>query len=857
MHPDRWQEIERLYHAALEIEPESRGLFLSRACSGDEALLREVESLLTYDSRSVGFIERPALELTAKMLAAENSAGLVGQNVGSYRILSRLGAGGMGEVYLAEDSALDRKVAIKFLSLDSIADEQARLRLVREAQAAARLEHPSVCAIHEVGEHESRGFIVMQYVEGETLAQRISRGRLSLPDALDVAGQIAAALDEAHGHAIVHRDIKPQNIMLTARGHVKVLDFGLAKVEHGERQSGSQTKTELLLTRPGTVPGTVPYMSPEQLRAMSLDGRTDLFSLGVVLYEMITGKRPFSGSTSAESIAATLDSVPEPLAEHVADVPPDLQRIVSRCLEKDRELRYASAREMAEDLARVRREMVGGEASTMLLPAHHGRARLAARPLWIVVAAVVLAVVLGLILFLPSQEHAIESVAVLPFASDDSAAETEYLGDGIAESVINRLSELPGLKVISSASSFKYRGRETDPVAIGRDLKVSALISGKLVQRGDTLFVSVALVDASDNRNLWGEQYSLKVSELPGFQDRISRTISQKLRLKLTKADEQRLSRRDTENPEAYQLYLKGRFYWGKLTPDGIQKAIDHFQQAIDKDPDYAVAYAGLADCYSYISRVAEARNAATEALRRNDSLGEAHASLGWIKLLYDWDWAGAETEIQRGIDLNPNYATAHHWYAVLLANMGRNDEALREAARAQELDPLSLIINITSALAYVTAHRYDEAVAELQRTLEMDPTFLAAHSVLGLAYDRGGRYQEAVHAYTRALELSGNNEAVKVNIRASLARVYADWGKRSEAAKILREISLRPEVSPYLIAEAHAALGETKQAFEWLDRAIQTRDVSMLSLKTDPAFARLQNDPHFGELLRRTGLEP
>jgi serine/threonine protein kinase/Tfp pilus assembly protein PilF len=855
MNPGRWQQIERVYHAALHIGPDRRSAYLEDVCAGDEGLRREVESLLSYDEAAECFIEEPAIQVSARQMAEERSARFIGQQIGSHRIVSRLGAGGMGEVYLAEDATLDRKVAIKFLSVDSQTDEKASERLIREARAAAQLDHPNVCAIFEVGRFQEQSFIVMQYVEGETLASRIKRGPFEPAESLDIAIQICGALREAHSHGIIHRDIKPQNIMVTARGQVKVLDFGLAKLEQNEMSAPPEAKMEAMLTQPGTVPGTLPYMSPEQLRGEALDARSDIFSLGVVLYEMLTERRPFEADAPAEAINSIFEDEPPSLPESTAHAQ-EMQPIVGKCLEKNRELRYLSARDLEDDLTGVLRAIKPDYMTTKRIAA--GSKSFARRLRWSLVAAGSLLIVAVVsMLFMRRPGAAVDSLAVLPFMTDAAEPNLEYLGEGIPERIINKLSELQNLKVVARASSFKFRSGDVETQLVGQKLAVRAVLSGRVSRRGDNLVISAELVDVKDNRHLWGEQYEVRESNLLGLEERISQTISEKLRLRLTGPEKERLARRATINPEAYQLYLKGRAYFGKLTPDSIQKALSQFQQAVHKDPAYALAYVGMADCYSHSGKSAEARSAVTEALGLDDSLGEAHASLGVVKWIYDWDWKGAEAEYRRGIELNPNSPFAHHRYALLLGTSGRHDEAIREARRAQEIDPVSPDISVASAQAYVLAHNYDEAEQDLKKTLDMEPGFQTALGLLAVVYDRTGRYREAVEEYQQIIKRNANIPLVRANITLQVARVYARWGNRADALRILKEISGRPDVLPYSVAQVYAALEERQHALEWLDKAYETRDASLLNLKTDQTFESFQREPRFVEVMSRVGLEP
>ena len=744
-----------------------------------------------------------------------------GTRLGRYEIRSPLGAGGMGEVYLAEDTKLRRKVAIKFLPPGSIASEQANKRLLREARAAAALDHPHICGIHEVGEEAGQSFIVMQYVEGETLDCRMKRQPLGFHEGLTIATQVADALSEAHWHGIVHRDIKPSNIMITSRGAVKVMDFGLAKIIKKARGVESEAETEALLSTPGAILGTIPYMSPEQVRGEALDGRSDIFSFGVVLYEMLSGQQPFASESVAATASAILTREPPPLARYLREVPAELERIVCKALRKDREERYQTAKDLLIDLRRLKQQLeVEIERSAQLADGSNGAAGMgsgqralaetvieaAARqtvntqPLagrlrqykkMALVALAALVMAIAVVIYFRGAGlgggAAIDSLAVLPFVNAGGDPDAEYLSDGISESLINSLSQLPNVKVMSRNSVFRYKGRETDAQAVGRVLGVRAVLAGRVMQRGDGLSISTELVDARDNSHLWGEQYNRKLTDILAVQEEIAREISTKLRSRLTGEEQKRVTKRYTENTEAYQLYLKGRYHLNRLTDEGFMKGREYFQQAIDRDPNYALAYAGLADSYNMLGGwnalapkevFPKARAAAMKALELDDTLAEAHTALGTIKLFYDWDWSGAERAFKRAVEINQSYADAHLMYGYYLSAMGRFDEALARMRRAQELDPLTLakVAGIGDVLYY--QRQYDRAIEQYQKTLEMDPNSGFAYWSLGNVYVQKGMYEQAIAEYQKAIPLSGDSP----DELASLGYAYALSGRRREA---------------------------------------------------------------------------
>ena len=732
-----------------------------------------------------------------------------GTQLGRYEIRSQLGAGGMGEVYLAFDTELDRTVAIKILP-EAFASNQQRLqRFVQEAKAASALNHPHILTIYEIGTAGVTRFIATEFIDGDTLRERIRNGSLSLNEILDIAMQAAGALAAAHAAGIIHRDIKPENIMVRRDGYIKLLDFGLAKLtEPADSTTDAEAPTKAMVnTSAGVVMGTANYMSPEQAKGTKVDARTDLWSLGVVLYEMISGQQPFAGETATETISLILQKEPVPLTRYTNEAPAELERIVAKTLTKDREERYQTGKDLLVDLRNLKRKLeVDAEIDRTAPPELHavtptsagqsmpatesGKAPATSQPsiahapssaeyvvsgikqhkLAAAVAVIVLVLgAFGLVAYLRARatEVAIESIAVLPFQNRSTETDTEYLSDGLAESLIYRLSQLPNLKVSPTSSVFRYKGKEIDPVKVGQELGVNAVLSGRIVQRGENLTVSAELVDVRYNKLLWGEQYDRKMSELLATQREIAREIVDKLKLRVS-GEEKGLAKHYTESNEAYQLYLKGRFYWNKRSVEGLQKALEYFQQAIDRDPNFALAYSGMADTYALLGgpeaggdmppneMLPKAKAAALKALEIDETLAEPHVSLAHAKYFYDRDFAGAEREFKRAIELNPNYSVAHHWYAIYLMIVGRQRDSLAEIRRAQELDPLSLSINTWLGHILARSGQSDQAVEQLRKTLEMDPNFILAHFRLGSLYEEKGMYDEAISEFREVLKLSG-----------------------------------------------------------------------------------------------------
>jgi serine/threonine protein kinase/tetratricopeptide (TPR) repeat protein len=757
-----------------------------------------------------------------------------------YEVLAPLGAGGMGEVYRARDNRLHREVAVKVLPEQLAGDGDALARFEREARAIAALSHPNLLAIYDFGSDRGVSFAVTELLHGQTLRAALANGGLPWRKAADIAAALAEGLAAAHSRGIIHRDLKPENIFLTAESRIKILDFGLARwvradtVGAEEATSGPTTPDP---TRPGTVLGTVGYMSPEQVRGDPAGPQSDLFALGCVLSEMLTGRPAFTGASVFDRMAAILRDEPAPPSRESPDVPAELDKLVARCLEKSPARRPASAAELVPILSGL--ASAAASDPTIVAGGLSGsRAPLKRAP-------------------------RVKSLAVLPFVNPGGDPEMEYLTEGIAETLINGLSELAKLRVMARSTMFRYRG-DVDPQQVGRELGVGTVLSGRVVERGSSLAISVELVDASNGWRLWGARYDRPIGDLPAVQEEIAREITSKLKLTLEPEQKKRLAKRHEVHRDAYPLYLKGRYHWNKGTVPGFQKAMQLFEQAIEKDPTYALAWAGISDSYAMLgmdrfaalppsAAYPKAKAAARKALEIDDELAEGHTSLGYARLV-SWEWSGAEEEFRRAIQLNPEHAQAHHFYGFLLGARGRPEESLAEFRRALEIDPLSLITNADYGWAFYCAHRYDEAIEQLGRALEMDANFPQFYLWLGLATQARGLLDQSIAAFDEGIRLTHGNPTFVAGKGVTLVLA----GRREEAEKILADFEerLKTQYVPMAsMVQMNIALGHTDEAFRWLEKAADYRASFMLPIKVYPFFDPIRGDPRFTALLEDNGL--
>jgi serine/threonine-protein kinase len=833
-----------------------------------------------------------------------------GTKLGRYEIRSKIGAGGMGEVYLAEDTKLDRKVALKILPAELAANQDRMRRFVQEAKAAAALNHPNIATIHEIGESDGTNFIAMEFIDGVTLREKIQQDRLDLRKLVRFLQHAAEGLAKAHAAGIVHRDLKPDNIMVTRDGHAKVLDFGLAKLVEPQQPPGinssstGEDATAIMQQQstPGMIMGTVGYMSPEQAqgRTNEIDQRSDIFSFGCILFEAATGKKPFEGDSIVKSLHSLIYEPAPQIKDLNPSAPADLQRIIRRCLAKDKEERYQTIKDVAIELKELRRELdtsadsdttvsptVSGEGArdTDSGPAIEKAARSASMSPTVSSAEFVaqglkrhkLGVAIGLVISIGAaavlayyvragnSETAIDSIAVLPFENRSGNADTDYLSDGLADSLIFRLSQLPGLKVSPTSSVIRYKGKEMDVAQIAKELEVDAVMSGRLVQRADDLSISVQLIDSRTRKLIWAEQYDRKMTDLLATQREIATAITQKLQLQLAGDEARGITKKYTDSSEAYQLYLKGRYHYAKRTKDDLNKGIEYFQQAVKLDPNFALAYAWIADSYAsmpaypYLSpkeAFPKSQAAAERALEIDPTLPEAHAAMAYSLGLYDWKWAEAEREFKRAIELDPRNSLSHVRFAICYyIPVGRVDEAIKENELAVEIEPLNLVNGANLVWMYMLARRNDDALAQGKKVYDLEPDFVLGRYLLGLAYNANGMYQEAISLTEKPLQADPANQLMLQVV----GYAYARSGRRNEANAIIsrfKEISKTQYVISFFVATIYAGLGENEKALAELEAAFQERDWRMSALlKLEPTLDPLRDDPRFRELLKRMKL--
>ncbi|MDQ6786684.1 MAG: protein kinase [Acidobacteriota bacterium] len=901
MQENHWQKIETIFNEAAVLPLDERQTLVRRKCAGDEELYREVWRLVEDDIKENEFLQEPVFTLGAQIIEGDFLEMPEQIEFASYKLQKLLGRGGMGAVFLAQDARLNRSVALKLLPKTFAETSEAVLRFQQEARAASNVAHQNIAHIYEFASFEGRYFLAMEYVRGRTLRDLIKEKSIDLPTAVDFALQIASALAAAHRNGIIHRDIKPENIVVTEEGLIKVLDFGLAKfTEPPDVNFQSNTSLESI---PGVIMGTTAYMSPEQIRSLALDERTDVWSLGVVLYEMLAGHRPFRGDTPSDCSASILKTDLPDIAAETKNVSPELQRIVKKALAKKREDRYQKATDFLAELKNLRREMDlqaalelsspdfqtirtdsnhneptaiqnyhsnkqtarthGASETDSSAEEKHTRSKIKRHKL---VAGVVLTVLIfgsaaAFYFARFYRKNTVSSIAVLPFVNDGGDPNAEYLSDGISESLINNLSQLQEVKVIARSSSFKFKGKETDPREAAKILGVQAVITGRIVRLGEQLIVSVEMINAADGSQIWGEQYSRKTSKLLQIQSEISQEIAGKLRVKLTGAQEERIGKSETTaNPQAYELLLKGRYYWNKGGTENRKKAIEFYNQAIITDSDYAPAYADLSIGYILLVSngvldpkefTSKADEAASKALELDSELADAHLALAYIKL-NDWQWTDAEREYKRAVRLNPNLARAHDGYAYYLSFMGRHDEAVAENKRAKDLDPISLVTNANAGNIRYLARQYDEGLAELKNAAELDQNFATTYVYFGYIYTAKGMYREAVASYQKASRLSGDTTSRRIFMGAA----YAKAGERAKAHEILKQLETGKEyVSPCELAVLYGALEMREQAFASLEKAYAAHDLQLQYIGVDPAFDSLRGDVRFQDLLKRVGI--
>jgi TolB-like protein/Flp pilus assembly protein TadD len=872
MTPERYQQVVELCQAAWDLEPETRADFLARVCDRD--LRQEVEAMLAADEWPTQILDQAPHDLAAEVLATRQGRSLIGETLSDYHVIARLSAGGMGEVFLAQDTRLGRRAALKILPEEYTSDPARLRRFEREARAVSALNHPNILTIYGIGQAGSRSFLATEFVEGQTLRAMMKAGPLPTELVIDIAVQAASALAAAHRAGFVHRDIKPENMILRPDGLLKILDFGLAKrAERPVCDANTFVGPSEFQSTAGLIMGTPRYMSPEQARGLPVDSQTDLFSLGAVLYEMLAGQPAIDGATPGDLLAAALSQNPTPLNTLRPNCPAALVRIVERALEKDRENRYRTAGEMLSDLKTVQREWESGVSNSAAVGRRMtvaSRRRRKAR--WMAgIAAVFLAalIVLNPRLRPGGQPQSaspvrVESLAVLPLENLSADREQDYFADGMTDALIADLGQIGGLRVISRTSVMQYKGVHKPLPQIARELNVDTVVEGTVQHYGDQVRITAQLIQGSTERHLWAKQYERNLRDVMALQDEMARTIAEEIRVKLTPQEQKRLVSKHSVNPEAYEAYLRGRQYAAKFTSGGSNQAMDYFRRAIAIDPGYPLPYESLA--YNYVlesnwplppkEAMPKARDAARRALELDDELAGAHTSLASVHLFYDWNWPAAERELKRALELNPSYAPAHYTRALLLTSIGRFDEGVSESMRAQELDPLALDAKVMLGVISYYAKRYDQAMRQALDTLQMDSSNWAAHMILGRVYLQKRQLPEALAELQRAKQ----SESQYPDITASLGVAYALAGREAKARQSLAELehqSQKHYVPSDCIALVYLGLGQRDRAFAALEKAYAQRSLYFVWLKVDPELDSIRPDRRFQDLVRRVGFPP
>ena len=851
MTPERYQRIVDLFRKIVEVGNDRRDLILDESCAGDEDLRKEVHAMLAAHEQAANVSETPPDDLTTAVMDLRQARSLIGQKLGEYEVTARLGSGGMGEVFLAVDNRLRRKVALKLLPEEYTTDPVRLRRLEEEARAVSTLNHPNIVTIHGIGQAGMITFLVTEFVPGLTLRHQMATGPLPPKQVIDIAIQVVAALAVAHDAGVVHRDIKPENIMVRPDGLVKILDFGVAKTRELPGASRAFSPSSELNTARGIVVGTPRYMSPEQARGLHVDRRTDIFSVGCLLYELLSGFPTVTGATPGDVIAAILTQQPAPVESFCPDCPAGLSCLITRAMKKDCDERYQSCEEMLSDLKRASKEIESGVPRPPASRIHYRAA--------LVSALLILIVAVAAILYRRDPGPSLESIAILPFINE-GGADLQYVADGLTDTLIGDLSQVPKLKVISRNSVLRYKDREVDPALTGAALKTQAVLVGRVGQKGDRLSVRLELVDVRDNHRLWGELYNCVSADLIQTQADIAKEVLTKLHVTLGAPTQRDLRRRQKIKPEAYRLYLQGKFYFNRLGLEETKKAIALFHEALQADPTYALAYVALAN--SYIGLASEvppkevmprAREYALKALELDVASSEAHVVLGLVKLLYDWDWPGAQSEFKHDSHLNPEAVGTFPCYLHSGDTMGRSNEALAELTSQLARDPLSSVNNVEVVCSAYYARQYDRAISHYWRTINLDPGIPIAYANVGRAYVQKHQYSEAIAELEKGSKLDPGSPL----IQSELAYALAASGKMAAARNIITQMktqSLHKYVDPFLIAPVYIPLGEPEEAFEWLEKAYAERSSGMPWLQADPKFDPVRSDPRYRELLRRVG---